>query len=1583
MTKTIKKCLMTATLFVLALVCFGLTMNFTFAKAEDPGASEYETKFIADVEAFVSAGYYVVDEDGNIDVAALRASFTKEVSKKVYDANLMLSKIPGKEYITRPGYLEAKAKYDKIYTEYKNVLNVLNANASEMYDVAYKTNYATYSLWTKVVKVRTDYEALSAEEKTCFDICSENGTDNLVAAEAKIALLKNNINDVIEAVKAINVWNVTTSEYKAWKDCNTTADPVDVIEYVLGTEDSFAAIETAMAKIAEADMQYVKGTSTDGSAFDGGLDYEALYEAAKTGVSAQKAKYQAVIEAITALTTGENAEKWVTIRTQIEAAEDAYDALDGSGVKAGKNDLKGAVTNYANLTEKRTHLDATDAAIATLKGKIAAIGEVVYDASVKAKIVEAEGLFEALDNDVKVNDRAVYAAGEGTYCVSNYATLVAARNSWNELVRQIVDVVRAFTGFIGHEGLDNENFVKDYTDAQNTYKALSEAQRNEIAAAALNFYNNKADYGTEEETFYAAATYQPVGYDKVVNNFKDLMIWFDKCKADVQAKADEINNAILELYGMYNLNPDQILVDPIISKFQTVSAMVYNAKENAIAVYNAIAYLPQFNEVQSAVKTALTNCTAWIEAVKAINPAVEVANFNLVETAMAKLVELNDNTAGIDYSTALSSLNLAVSEEDTTTYAEYWTKYQNAVNMRQAIIDKIVAAKNAIKVAAETVIPETITGSKALATDFVNAVNLFNTNYAAAKDLYDALTADEKAYTNTTVTTSATADYDALVLLKNTLNTELAIAKLEVALVNDVTTDVKFVYNETNLGLYTAAVAAKNAYEGETEIRNAAVLERAIAFKNDCDAQITAFVNKVKAVWAESYVSDDAKLVALKIKAKIEDMVAAYNALNQGEYVDLKLQDYVDMTVTETVEEVTTYVEVMDKYNAMVTRLGEVNALITAAKDYIETNIRAITDFALTNKAAFDVATEKVNALVNDVKGELTEGEGGYNVANITSNISNYAEYERVMASYKALLEGLNASMKKVVTLMGEEVEPTEAVMVDEDGNYNVAYEISALYSDKAAIEARIATYDMSVYNKKDADMRLAMVETIFNKDLTVVDAVKAELDGYTAENAGYVHAATVKMAQIETSARTDAVTLVEDTITAVTGVKLVLEDLEVANNAYNALHATQQALVDPLIKDKKDTANGKLKFAAALDLAIENLYKLVVTNGDVNNVNLITFQVIESVKGIFSESEVDDLLGNVGKLNEIRNAFMAAGDEVVELTFNQILADIVALTDGKASVESLNEALDRLTTVEDVIESLDDTYATDAALTAKVTELTGAIATAKSEVLTAAKAYVDSEIAKLGNTYATIEALNTVATNLSALETIVENLDGTYATDAELAAKVTELTGAIATAKSEALDAAKAYVDSEIAKLGNTYATIEALNTVATNLNTLKTTVENLDGTYATDAELATKVTELTDAIATAKAEAIAAAKAYVDSEIAKLNDTYATDAELLTKLTELNTKLSNEYKKLVKDEIDKVTKRIEDLEARMEAAEEKAAAEEAARKALEERLATLEAWKKKTEEGCNGSVGAYGIAIAVIALAACAVVLLKKKFN
>lgn len=1486
MTKTIKKCLMTAMLFVLALVCFGLTMNFTFAKADDPAVSEYETKFIADVDAFVNANegaYYVVGEDGTVDAEALKASFTDAVAKKIYDANLMLSKIPGKEYITRATYLDAKAKYDNIYTVYKTVLNVLNANASEMYDVAYKTNYATYSLWTKVVKVRTDYNALSDAEKTCFNLCSENGTDNLVAAEAKIASLKANINAVITAVENIKVWNETQNVFTEWKNCNTAGDNVDSIEYVLGTEAGFEAVETAMAKIAADDMQYVKGTSTDGSDFDNGLDYEALYEAAKTGVAEQKAAIKRVVDAIDALTTGENAEKWVTIRAAIEAAETAYAALDGSEVKAGENDLKGAVTNYAKLTEKRTHLDETDAKIATLVGKIDAIGEVVYDYAIKAKIVEAEGLFNELDKDVKDNDTAEEVTD---YCVSNYATLVAARTEWDRLVKQIVDIVAAFTGFIGNEDLNNENFVKDYTDAQNTYKALQQSQIDEIAAKALNFYNNNTEYKTEGKTFYADATYQPVGYDKVVENFKDLMIWFDKCKADVQAKADEINNAILELYGMYNANKAGVLVDPIIGKFQRVSEMVYTAKDNAKAVYNAIAYLKQFKEVEDAVKAALDNTVAWIEAVKAINSDVEVANFNLVEAAMAELAKLNNNTTGIDYSTALSSLNLAVSEEDATTYKAYWTKYDNAVNARREIIEKIIAAKTAIKTAVETEIPAEITGSKDLATAFINAVTTFNANYATAKELYEALTADEKAYVNAgeAVTTNATADYEALVLVYNTLNTELAIANLEVALVNEVTTDVKFVYNETNLAIYEAAVKANEEYEGETAIKNVAVLTAAMSFKADCDAQITAFVNKVNAVWAESYVSDDAKLVALKIKAKIEDMVKTYNALNEGKYVDLKLQDYVDMTVTETVDEVTTYVVVMDKYNNMVNRLAEINALITAATEYIEANIKTITEFTLNNKVAFDLATEKVNALVNEVKGELVEGENGYNVANITANVTNYAEYERVMAAYKALLTKLNASMTKVVTLMKGEVEAIEATIADNEGNYNVAFEINALYVQKEAIETLIATYDMTAYNKAD-EKGLAVVETILSKDLNVVAAIVNELGEYTELNAEYVKVATEKMAEIEMAAKETAIELVENTIRAVTGTKLVLDDLEVANAAFNALHETQQALVNAEIKDLKDDANGKLKFAAALDLAIENLYKLVITNGDLNNVNLITFQVIDSVKGMFSDSEVDELLGNADKLEEIRAAFKNA-ENMNELTFNDIVERITALENFKT------------------------------------------------------------------------------------------NLDGTYATDEEL-------TTAINAAKEAVLADAKEYVDSEIAKLGNTYATIEALNTVATNLNALKTTVENLNGTYATDAELAAKVTELTGAIATAKSEAIAAAKKYVDDEIAKLNDTYATDAELLAALNTLKTELSNDYKKLVNDEIATVTARIKALEDRVKAAEDKAAAEEAARKALEERLAALEDWKKKTEEGCNGSVGAYGIAIAVIALAACAVVLLKKKFN
>lgn len=1502
MTKTIKKCLMTATLFVLALVCFGLTMNFSLTKADDEvSASEYETKFVADIEAFVTAKegtYYVIESDGTVNVEAIKGSFTDAVAKKIYDANLMLSKIPGKEYITRATYLDAKAKYDNIYTVYKTVLNVLNANASEMYDIAYKTGYARYAYWTKVAKVRADYDALSEEEKTCFNLCSENETENLEAAEAKIATLKANVDAVITAVENIKVWNGTQNSFTEWKNCKES----DAIEYVLGTEAYFEAVETAMAKIEAEDMQYVKGTSEDDSDYDDGLDYAALYDAAKAGVAEQKGAIQEVVDAITAVTTGENAEKWVTIKEDIEAAEEAYAKLDGSEVKAAENNLKGAVTNYAKLTEKRTHLDGTDTKIATLVGKIGAIGEVKYDYTTKDKIVEAEGLFDALDKDVKDNDTAKDVT---EYCVSNYATLVAARAEWDRLVKQIVDLVDAFTGFIGNEGLDNEDFVKDYTDAQNAYKALQQSQIDEIAAKALNFYNNNKDYKTEGKTFYAEATYKPEGYDKVVENFKDLMIWFDKCKADVQAKADEINNAILELYGMYQTNKAGVLVDPIISKFQKVSEMVYTAKDNAKAVYNAIAYLKQFKEVEDAVKAALDNTVAWIEAVKAINSDVEVANFNLVEAAMAELAKLNNNTTGIDYSTALSSLNLAVSEEDATTYKAYWTKYDNAVNDRREIIEKIMTAKEAVKTADETEIPDEITGSKTKAQTFISAVGTFNTNYDSAKKLYDALTADEKTYVNEKegVTTSATADYDALVLVYNRLNTELAIANLEYVLVNEGLTDVKFVYGVDNLNIYNAAIKAKADYKGTEEIRNIAVLNAAEAFKNDCDAQITAFVNKVNAVWAKSYVSEDAKLVALKIKGKIEDMVKSYNALNEGKYVGLNLQDYINKTVTETVDEKTTYVVVMDKYNDMVDRLAEINKLITAATEYIEANIKTITDFTLNNKTAFDTATEKVNALVNEVKGELADGENGYNVANITANITNYAEYERVMAAYKALLTKLNASMAKVVTLMEGTVTPVKTAIKNTDGNYNVAFEINDLYATQKAIGTLIAEYDMTAYNQADKETGLAIVNTILSKDLDAVAKIVEELTAYTDSNAEYVKVAKGKADAIKTAAETTAVELVQNTINSVTVTKLTFERLETANNAFDALHETQQAKVNN--KAKLEDANGKLAFAAALDIAIDELYKLVVTNKDVNNVNRITFQVIDSVKAMFTDSNVEQLLENTAKLEEIRAAFKDA-EVVGDLEFNDIVA--------------------RLETLEAFKKDFTGKYPT---------------------------------LAKLS------DAIDTAETNAK-----------TYADGLKKALETT-----IATAKSDAITAAKAYVDGLLYKDGeNVFATVEGLNTVASNLQTLTTAVNALDDTYATDAELATKVSELTEAIATAKSEAINTAKEYVDAEVEKLK---GDDAAILTKLGELKTELSNDYKDLVNGKIETVTDRIQKLEDRVKEAEDKAAAEETARKALEERLAVVEAWKKKTEEGCNGSVGAYGIAIAVIALAACAVVLLKKKFN
>lgn len=111
---------------------------------------------------------------------------------------------------------------------------------------------------------------------------------------------------------------------------------------------------------------------------------------------------------------------------------------------------------------------------------------------------------------------------------------------------------------------------------------------------------------------------------------------------------------------------------------------------------------------------------------------------------------------------------------------------------------------------------------------------------------------------------------------------------------------------------------------------------------------------------------------------------------------------------------------------------------------------------------------------------------------------------------------------------------------------------------------------------------------------------------------------------------------------------------------------------------------------------------------------------------------------------------------------------------------------------------------ATDATSKANIAK-TEAISSAKTETekqVSAAKTELTTEINKKVNTSDYNIKVSSIESSIGSIETTINTLNNTYATDAEVAAAKTELTGAIATAKTAAIEAAKTYTNTQIGNI-------------------------------------------------------------------------------------------------------------------------------------------------------------------------------------
>ena len=229
-----------------------------------------------------------------------------------------------------------------------------------------------------------------------------------------------------------------------------------------------------------------------------------------------------------------------------------------------------------------------------------------------------------------------------------------------------------------------------------------------------------------------------------------------------------------------------------------------------------------------------------------------------------------------------------------------------------------------------------------------------------------------------------------------------------------------------------------------------------------------------------------------------------------------------------------------------------------------------------------------------------------------------------------------------------------------------------------------------------------------------------------------------------------------------------------------------------------------------------------------------------------YSASVESSISVEKGRVDAILNASSADKDSFKEIVD---LINTVDTENDTAFAGYVTSSGNRLTALESSVSNLDNTYATDVALS----NVSGALDTSiKSNA---------AAIASLDNDYATDAQLTTVSSSLKGEiadnKTAIANLDGNYATDAQL----TSVSGALDTSiKSNA---------SAIAGLDGTYATDASVNSLSGSAHTQRKAIES----------------SLNGKINTEKARVTANASA-----IAGLDSTYATDVSLNNSIASLS---------------------------------------------------------------------------------------------
>ncbi len=343
----------------------------------------------------------------------------------------------------------------------------------------------------------------------------------------------------------------------------------------------------------------------------------------------------------------------------------------------------------------------------------------------------------------------------------------------------------------------------------------------------------------------------------------------------------------------------------------------------------------------------------------------------------------------------------------------------------------------------------------------------------------------------------------------------------------------------------------------------------------------------------------------------------------------------------------------------------------------------------------------------------------------------------------------------------------------------------------------------------------------------------------------------------------------------------------------------------------------------AELEADIEELNELVASKADAATITQKLTDIENRVKSIEDNMATDD---------ELAAAIVAAKAELTTAYTDAIATAVADLETKIAAQIDPTELAEAIKGVTDLIDALDDIYATDAELAEAITKAETELATAVSVLEDKIAEEVEKLQEQITSNDTDIEDINTSITAINGL------IDALKAADEALDGKITDAVNAVKSDLTTAVSTLEDKIAKEVEKLQEQITSndtdIEDINTSITTINGLIDALKAAD--EALDGKISDAITKAENELKAAQDELKALigdvqtnldnAKTELDKAIADLDTAMKQgDADLSTEIANLNTALTNAKAALEKADADnkaELVKKIEDADATLDAA-------------------------------------------------------------